>query len=304
MKNKVKSVLKKVSLFSEDALLVISKKLMHRSILEESSISAKFNPYLPEQPSWIIPKISNDYHQNGNSKFPLPPKEIRGGYLNDTSYISGGQQHVEKMKSITEASGFHFEAGEKILDFGCSAGRMLVWFTDLSEKCEIWGTDVREASIVWCQQYLSPPFRFFTTTSFPHLPFEDNYFGFIYAGSVFTHIPNMADTWLLELKRVLRPGGRIYITVHDKHSIEILHSEPHKNQGLYNMLFSSYQTSQFMSSNFGMLTISSGQYHKGFDAQVFYDIDFLCHKWGRILNVLSIDLEAYAYQTAILLSKN
>jgi hypothetical protein len=39
---------------------------------------------------------------------------------------------------------------------------------------------------------------------------------------VFTHIDDLADAWLLELKRILRPGGRLYITVLDKNSLQSL----------------------------------------------------------------------------------
>jgi len=46
--------------------------------------------------------------------------------------------------------------------------------------------------MLWCQQRMSPLFKFATTTSFPHLPFEDGYFDFVYAGSVFTHITDLA----------------------------------------------------------------------------------------------------------------
>lgn len=54
----------------------------------------------------------------------------------------------------------------------------------------------------------TPSFRFVTTTTLPHLPFADGYFHMIHAGSVFTHIADLAEAWLLEIRRVLaRAGG-------------------------------------------------------------------------------------------------
>jgi hypothetical protein len=44
-------------------------------------------------------------------------------------------------------------------------------------------------------------------------------------------------------------------------------------------------------------------YPGGPQSQVFYDIDFLCRRWERILDVLSVTPEANGYQTAILLKK-
>jgi ubiquinone/menaquinone biosynthesis C-methylase UbiE len=46
-------------------------------------------------------------------------------------------------------------------------------------------------------------------TILPHLPFEDRSFDVVYAGSVFTHIDDLAQTWFLELRRVLHAGGML-----------------------------------------------------------------------------------------------
>jgi hypothetical protein len=61
----------------------------------------------------------------------------------------------------------------------------------------------------------------------------------------------------------------------------------------------SYDKAEMISRlNFSMFTIGRG--HK---SQVFYDIDYLQHHWGCILNVLSVTPEAYGFQTAIVLEK-
>jgi ubiquinone/menaquinone biosynthesis C-methylase UbiE len=124
------------------------------------------------------------------------------------------------MKHILSQSGFLIQPSHRILDFGCGAGRMIRWLGDSVEGCEVWGVDIQSEHIMWCQQHLSPPFKFATVTTAPHLPFEDRYFDLIYCGSVFSHIDDLADACLLELKRILQPGGRLYITVHEKHSLQ------------------------------------------------------------------------------------
>ncbi|WP_336514099.1 class I SAM-dependent methyltransferase [Pollutibacter soli] len=43
------------------------------------------------------------------------------------------------------------------------------------------------------------------------LPFEDNYFDAIFSSEVFEHVFNLPEI-LMELKRVLKPGGRILVT--------------------------------------------------------------------------------------------
>ena len=187
---------------------------------------------------------------------------------------------------------------------------MTRWFYNHVEQCEIWGVDISADHIVWCQQHLSPPFRFATVTTLPHLPFEDNYFDLILAGSVFTHIEDLAESWLLELRRDLAPGGRIYATVHDRHTIELtvdpryLHKVyPSGRVGQSAALQDLFQTYKdelkFMDTDWAMFTM-----FRGSSSQVFYDIDYLRQHWGQILRVISIEPEAYGYQTAVLLTKD
>ena len=135
---------------------------------------------------------------------------------------------------------------------------MLRWLHDVSDSCEIWGTEIRfRAGSLGVKQYLSPPFHFATTTTSPHLPFEDRYFGLIYAGSVFTHIDDLADAWFLELRRALRPGGRLFITVHDRgHHRPVPESEGHQDQLAGSILaLHARSTEQYCRSEFGMFTI-------------------------------------------------
>jgi ubiquinone/menaquinone biosynthesis C-methylase UbiE len=190
-----------------------------------------------------------------DSRFPVPPKEFWQDYKTAEEYLATGRENVDRMRSIVKASGYSFEEGYPILDFGCGNARMIRWFGELTEKGEVWGVDMTARYIDWCQQYLSPPFRFATTTSFPYLPFEDRYFGFIYAGSVFTHIGDLADAWLLELKRLLRPGGRLYITVQDKHTIDILLGEEHP-EDWFKKLVVSDPKGHLVRSNFAVFTIN------------------------------------------------
>jgi SAM-dependent methyltransferase len=132
------------------------------------------------------------------------------------NFLSSGKVDVEKMKKILGSVGFRIQDGNRVLDLGCASGRMIRWLNGFAEQCEIWGVDISAEHIIWCQQHLSPPFNFAAVTTSPHLPFEDGYFDLIYCGSVFTHIADLADAWLLELKRIARPGGKLYVTVHDR----------------------------------------------------------------------------------------
>ena len=142
-----------------------------------------------------------------------------------------------------------------------------------------------------------PPFRFATTTTFPHLPFEDRYFDFIYCGSLFTHISDLADAWLLELRRITRRHGRIYITLHDKHTIDYMRAKQ-PGHFLLNMVDDFDKTWNITGRDYAMFVMARGP-----SAQVFHDIDYIGRHWGRLFGILSVTQEAYNYQTAVLLER-
>ena len=193
------------------------------------------------------------------------------------------------------ASGKALGECRRIFELGCGAGRMLRWLPEAGARAtELWGADVSADHILWCQQHLSPPFRFVTTTSCPHLPFPDGYFDLVYAGSVFTHVSELVDAWLLEIRRVLGAGGRAYLTVLDRHSLEYLRTHPARP--LAQRISALPEEMQFWTSDFGMASIG-----RGFGSLVFYDERFIRERWGRILDVLSITPEAYDLQSAVLL---
>ena len=96
-----------------------------------------------------------------------------------------------------------------MLDFGCSAGRILRFFDkEAADGVEVWGCDIDATSMEWCQRSLMPPLssRQIDTTQ-PHLPFPDRHFDSIYAGSVFSHMNELTTAWLLELACLTTQGG-------------------------------------------------------------------------------------------------
>ena len=132
----------------------------------------------------------------------------------------------------------------------------------------------------------------------PHLPFEDRYFDLIYCGSVFTHIDDLADAWLLEIKRIMRPGGRVFITVGDKHSVDLIMNDPD-----YHVLRSLFllhdKERNWRNGNYYKCSMLPGDEN----CHVFYDVEYLRQHWGRVLKIISVAPEAYFFQTAVLMEK-
>lgn len=242
-------------------------------------------PYKARE-DFALPKTTGDVP----AELPIPPQHLWLGY----NYPAFGKAHVDTMLSIANGSGFSLQPGDRVLDLGCGAGRMIRHLRSFADSCEIWGTDISAEHILWCKRNLSPPFRFATTTTIPHLPFEDRSFNLIYCGSVFTHIDDLADAWLLELHRILAPGGRLYVTIHDEHTVALIESGAAK---WLDLVTGSPVYAQ-AKNDFDMISIGRGS-----DSQVFYHRDYFCRMARTAFDVVSITPEAYFYQTAVLLKR-
>lgn len=102
--------------------------------------------------------------------------------------------------------------GKRVLDFGCGSGRILRQFLTEAETAEFWGCDIHQPSIEWLKANLVPPLHVFANSELPPLPLEDGWFDAIWAASVFTHLTSSWSAWLIELHRVLKPGGLLLVS--------------------------------------------------------------------------------------------
>ena len=271
---------------------------------DDPQLPAKFFPYKPHSRSYILPR-STPSDEAPEGQLPIPPRNLWLGYAKTPEqYLASGHRRADQMREILATVGFKLQPGAKILDFGCASGIVLRWLPDIAKTGEAWGVDISSEAMIWCQQNLSPPFKFATTTSFPHLPFEDHYFDFVYALSVFTHIAELAEAWLLELKRVVRPGGRLFITVHDNETIKCVLDE-HLEPRLYDVLRAFDEQTSFRLNGFSVFSINRtpGPGTAG-QAQVFYDLDYLLRHWGGYLKVITTVPRVFnGKQTAIVFSR-
>jgi len=65
-------------------------------------------------------------------------------------------------------------------------------FTAEAAAGEVWGCDIDTESVRQLRDNLCPPFRVFEVRD-DHSPLPENYFGLIYAISVFTHVADGAQ---------------------------------------------------------------------------------------------------------------
>jgi ubiquinone/menaquinone biosynthesis C-methylase UbiE len=242
-----------------------------------------FFPADPEANDLVIRDLrSSDLGSDG---LPVPPQNLWVGYgQSKEEYIDSGARHVEKMLDLIGTMDL-----KNILEFGTAGGRMIRHFKEYAEQGDVWGVDISAEHINWCKQNLAP-IKFATITTVPHLPFRDDHFDLVFAGSVFTHLDDLSDAWLLELNRVCR--GYIYLTIHDENTIRLLETGPYKDSLLARQSRNSavYQASK---NNFEMMTIG-----RDTNSQTFYTEKHFRMMLEQMFEVVRIEKEAYGSHTA------
>ncbi len=123
-------------------------------------------------------------------------------------------------------SDWTFDA-KRVLDFGSGAGRTLRHFLpEARAGAEFWGTDIDADSITWLQQNLSPPLHAMRNGVDPPLGLEYSSFDLAWALSVFTHLTENSLPWLLELHKLLKPGGLLIASYMGRLNGEVFTGEP------------------------------------------------------------------------------
>jgi SAM-dependent methyltransferase len=110
----------------------------------------------------------------------------------------------------------------RVLDFGCGCGRLTRFFSESPEQWTAFGSDINPDHVSWCQGHL-PAVKTILNGPTPPLDFADGSMDFVWCLSVFSHLPDdQARQWLIDLARVIRPGGILLITTHGKAALNII----------------------------------------------------------------------------------
>ncbi len=155
---------------------------------------------------------------------PIPPSRLIvlvAGNADISSFLQGGKLAARSITDTLEKNGLDIKDFQAILDFGCGCGRVTRHWHSL-QTTAVFGTDYNQELVKWCKQHLT--FAEFAANSLaPPLAFDESSFDFVYALSVFTHLPESLQTvWIDELSRVLGPGGYLLMTTHGERYIDML----------------------------------------------------------------------------------
>ena len=213
---------------------------------------------------------------------PIPPVELRIGEGSAESFVNSGREDVDTMWRILSENGCDITEQARILEFGCSGGRQLRHLRPRLDKGEVWGVDLSTEHVFWIQQHLDERFRVLACSSDAHLPFRDSFFEFVYAGSVFTHLDDLADAWFLELSRVVQTGGILYLTIFDESSIEWLRARK-DTLPLAKLVLGSESCRLFLERDGRSFTVG-----RSIHSYVFYDSKWLMEHLSSYFEVVAL----------------
>jgi SAM-dependent methyltransferase len=270
-----------------ELLFSLVRPPFHLGVRASPHLTGKVNPLAGHGDSFV---------QRRGEKEEVPPPDLWVGYAESAQeFLADGRANMDAVVGLIERNGIALP--RVVLDLGCAAGRMTRHFPR-AEGSEIWGADLSAPHINWCQRNL-PDFHFVTISSAPHLPFPDGYFDFVFCASVFTHITDLADAWLLEIRRVLKPGGHLYLTILDKVSA-------HEMQTVYaHWGPETAARLRILDRRHGISNAACEMFFFETDpsSRVFYDREFITRKWSKWLRLLAYEERFHNYQAAMLFEK-
>lgn len=123
------------------------------------------------------------------------------------------------LKTSIVKQGLTIKSNSKILDFGCGWGRITRFFLKDLPESNIYGIDCDEY-IIKVSQNSNFNCNFETNDIYPPTNFKDDTFDLIFSYSVFSHLSEDAHRkWLIEFRRILKPGGILFVTTRDRNFI-------------------------------------------------------------------------------------
>lgn len=222
----------------------------------------------------------------GTARPPYPPLEL----ANRVGSLEGAADpyaYYEELGSLAREhivsrlpSGWEFD-GKRVLDFGCGAGRTLRHFLAEARGAEVWGCDIDVESIRWLEQHLCPPLHVFANGPEPPVQQPAGTFDLIWSVSVFTHLTDSWSRWLVELHRLLRPDGLLFLTFIGSGISETISGEPHSDRMI------------------GMNVTKCGQSWDLGGPMVLHSPWWVEEHWGRGFDVLSLRPDGFASHTSL-----
>lgn len=130
----------------------------------------------------------------------------------DRIFVKYHNPKKERYKMTRERFAFilKYIEGPKMLDIGCGGGLAIYLLQDREDIKEFHGTDLQSAALELAKERVKN--ATFHRGFAEDLIYKDNYFDTVIITEALEHVANLTET-LSEAHRVLKPNGRIVITV-------------------------------------------------------------------------------------------
>lgn len=144
------------------------------------------------------------------NRFPIPSAFHQSrvqGAPHEAGFLLNGSSVYSKLVRLAKRYLGRFQV---VLDWGCGCGRVFRYFSNLRS---VIATDVDPINIEWCRANIPGP-TYHLLGPYGEFPIDNASVDFAYGNSVMTHLAESDQQhWLAELRRVVKPGGIVILTV-------------------------------------------------------------------------------------------
>jgi SAM-dependent methyltransferase len=213
--------------------------------------------------------------------YPIPHPHNREGYAagDDLGYWLSGYADFSTLRRLANEYGVK---GGRVFDFGGATGRVFRNFAIQTDEWEVWSCDFKMSSVEFNLKYFPTKIRAFFNATFPSLPIPDSCFDLITACSVFTHIDETETGWLLELRRVLKPGGIACISIHNEDTWKQLKGDLLRDVATFRP---DIATSPELPEGKTVVTFRPDDPYR---CQTFHSTQYIHRNWGRFFEICDI----------------
>lgn len=232
--------------------------------------------------------------------YPLPTTQDREGYYgpHHFSYWASGLRDMRDMLACCDRFGVRVK---DYYDFGCASGRVVRHFAVNRPEISVLASDINRRHVEWIMNYLPPSIVVFQNHSIPTTPLPDNSVDLVSAFSVFTHIEAFETAWLMELRRILRPGGLAWVTVHTERTW----AEMTPEWPIYKAL-QSHPDFKALPPGAPLpaeRAVFRWKADSSYSSNVFYSIDYIKRNWKRYLDIVEFNRCVPVFQDVAVLRK-
>lgn len=152
---------------------------------------------------------------------PKPPSKLISRVHGTPDFV--GFDRIGKLVALDIFSAVNahiqFDKPMRVLDFGCGCARVLRYMSAIAPQSTFEAVDIDREAIQWCRENFQAEvqrgvFEFVIGPDYPPTAIDSDSIDFVYAISVFTHLPeDMQFQWLDELCRVTKSGGLLAISI-------------------------------------------------------------------------------------------